>query len=89
MKEQSRTNRWFGRAAAVATMIGLVAAVSAGPAQATPARASAAVGDDARGDRGGDDCSFGYRGRTRPHRASDDRSLRNRGADDAQETVSA
>jgi hypothetical protein len=46
-------------------------------------------GDDARGDRGGDDCSFGYRGRTRPHRASDDRSLRNRGADDAQETVSA
>ena len=46
MKEQSRTNRSFGRAAAATTLIGLVAAVSAGPAQATPARASAAVVDD-------------------------------------------
>jgi Ca2+-binding RTX toxin-like protein len=46
MKEQSRTNRWFGRAAAATTLIGLVAAVSAGPAQATPAGASAAVVDD-------------------------------------------
>ena len=45
MKEQSRTNRWFGRAAAATTLIGLVATVSAGPAQATPARASAAVVD--------------------------------------------
>lgn len=46
MKEQSRTTRSFGRAAAATTLIGLVAAVSAGPAQATPARASAAVVDD-------------------------------------------
>ena len=46
MNEQSRTNRSFGRAAAATTLIGLVAAVSAGPAQATPARASAAVVDD-------------------------------------------
>ena len=49
MRMHSRTNRSFGRAAAATTMIGLVAAVlavSAGPAQATPARASAAVVDD-------------------------------------------
>jgi len=49
MKEQCRTNRSFGRAAAATTLIGLVgllAAVSAGPAQATAARASAAVVDD-------------------------------------------
>jgi hypothetical protein len=46
MKEQSRTNRTFGRAAAVTTLIGLVAAVSTGPAQATPARAAAVVVDD-------------------------------------------
>ena len=46
MKIQSRTTRSFGRAAAATTLIGLVAAVSAGPAQATPARASAAVVDD-------------------------------------------
>jgi len=46
MKEQSRITRSFGRAAAATTLIGLVAAVSAGPAQATPARASAAVVDD-------------------------------------------
>lgn len=46
MKEQRRTNRAFGRAAAVTTMIGLVAAVSAGPAHATPPRASAAVVGD-------------------------------------------
>ena len=50
MKVKSRTNRLFGRAAAATTLIGLVAAVSAGPAQAAPAqataRASAAVVDD-------------------------------------------
>ena len=46
MKVQSRTKRSLGRAAAATTMIGLVAAVSAGPAQATAARASAAVVDD-------------------------------------------
>src|SRR5918994_228218 len=46
MKEQSRTNRSLGRAAAATTLIGLVAAVSGGPAQATSARASAAVIDD-------------------------------------------
>jgi hypothetical protein len=46
MKEQSRTNRSFVRAAAATTLIGLVAALSAGPALATPARASAAVVND-------------------------------------------
>ena len=46
MNQQSRANRSFGRAAAAATLIGVVAAVSAGPAQATPPRASAAVVDD-------------------------------------------
>ena len=46
MNEQSRTTRSFVRAAAATTLIGLVAAVSAGPAQATPARASAAVVND-------------------------------------------
>jgi Ca2+-binding RTX toxin-like protein len=46
MKEQSRSSRSFGRAAVATTLIGLVAAVSAGPAQATPARASAAVVND-------------------------------------------
>ena len=46
MKEQRRANRSFVRAAAATTLIGLVAAVSAGAAQATPARVSAAVVDD-------------------------------------------
>ena len=46
MNEQSRTTRSFVRAAAATTLIGLVAAVSAGPAQAKPARASAAVVND-------------------------------------------
>ena len=46
MREQSRTHRSLGLAAAATTLIGVVAAVSAGPAQATPARASAAVVDD-------------------------------------------
>jgi hypothetical protein len=46
MTKLSSTNGSFGRAAAVTTLIGLVAAVSAGPAQATPSRASAAVVND-------------------------------------------
>ena len=46
MNQQYRTNRSFGLAAAATTVIGLVAAVSAGPAQATPARAAAAVVND-------------------------------------------
>ena len=46
MKMHIRTNRSVGRAAAATTLIGLVAAVSAGPAQANPARASAAVVND-------------------------------------------
>ena len=46
MKEQSRTTGSFVRAAAATTLIGLVAAVSAGPALAKPARASAAVVND-------------------------------------------
>lgn len=46
MKVHSRISRSFGLAAAATTLVGLVAAVSAGPAQATPARASAAVVDD-------------------------------------------
>jgi len=45
MKEQCKTPRSVGRAAAATTLIGLVAAVSAGPAQATPAQASASVVD--------------------------------------------
>jgi hypothetical protein len=46
MKEQYKTPRSLGRPAAAATVIGLAVAVSAGPAQATPERASAAVVDD-------------------------------------------
>ena len=46
MNKQSRPTGSFVRAAAATTLIGLIAAVSAGPAQATPARASAAVVDD-------------------------------------------
>lgn len=45
MKEQCRTPRSVGRAAAATTLIGLVAAASAGPAQATQAHASAVVVD--------------------------------------------
>jgi Ca2+-binding RTX toxin-like protein len=46
MNKQSRTTGSFVRAAAATTLIGLVAAVSAGPAQAKPARVSVAVVDD-------------------------------------------
>jgi Hemolysin-type calcium-binding repeat (2 copies). len=46
MKEQGRPNMSFGRAAAATALIGLVVAVSAGSAHATPAGASASVVDD-------------------------------------------
>ena len=46
MNEQSRTTQVVRPGRGRHDPIGLVAAVSAGPAQATPARASAAVVDD-------------------------------------------